>query len=305
MADITGTNSTDVIVQTGTTSDTINAGKGDDIVDAGAGSDTVLGGDGKDVVYGGSGNDTIGGGNVVPGATGQDSDNGGDTLYGDGREGYRTAALAASMGNDVISGGNGADTIYGDNGNNLTGTGSGGNDVLSGGRGNDTIYGEGGNDSIDGGQGNDVIVGGAGADVLTGGSGADRFVFNADASGSNSSAAALDRITDFSNEDRIDLVSMLGTTDLNWARAGLDGNAIATANGIWFSQQGGNTMLYADTDGNAATAELQVQLDGRFNLSLNDFLGVHGNDAVALNDAAQVAEDRGGPGIRPKQHGHL
>jgi VCBS repeat-containing protein len=314
MSDITGTNSTDVIVQTGTTSDTINAGKGDDIVDAGAGSDTVLGGtgsdllfggagndtllggDGKDVVYGGSGNDTIGGGNVVPGATGQDSDNGGDTLYGDGREGYRTAVLAAATGNDIISGGNGADTIYGDNGNNLTGTGVGGDDILSGGNGADALYGEGGNDRLDGGNGSDVLVGGAGADVLTGGNGADRFVFNADASGSNSNATNLDRITDFSNEDKIDLVSLLGTTtDLNWARAGLDGNAIATANGVWFSQQGGNTMLYADTDGNTSTAELQVLLNGNVNLSIRDFLGVRSNDAVALNDSAQVAEDSNTP----------
>ena len=36
----------------------------------------------------------------------------------------------------------------------------------------------------------------------------------------------------------------------------------ATAHGLWFVVSGGNTVIYGDTDGNAATAEFMVTLTG-------------------------------------------
>jgi RTX toxins and related Ca2+-binding proteins len=57
------------------------------------------------------------------------------------------------------------------------------------------LAGFGGNDTIIGGAGADTLIGGAGSDTLTGGAGADRFVLDRP----GASAAAADRITDFSS----------------------------------------------------------------------------------------------------------
>ena len=128
MATVKRNNKADLI-QSGTGNDAIDAGNGNDIVDAGqgndnvrggngndtlfggAGNDTLSGGNGRDLIYGGSGDDTIGGGELPAGRHDDESDNGGDTLYGDGRESYQSAALAALMGNDPGYGGNGSATL--------------------------------------------------------------------------------------------------------------------------------------------------------------------------------------------------
>ena len=65
----------------------------------------------------------------------------------------------ATMGYQVVSGGEGDDTI-------------------SGSEGDDLLYGGAGNDSITGGYGDDVIYGGMGNDTLRGGAGNDTFVFS-------------------------------------------------------------------------------------------------------------------------------
>lgn len=76
-----------------------------------------------------------------------------------------------------------------------------------------TLTGGSGNDTISGGTGNDRIVGGAGADTLTGGGGNNTFVFagredtrSSAFSGSNTTTANIDKLTDFSfATDRIEL----------------------------------------------------------------------------------------------------
>ena len=70
---------------------------------------------------------------------------------------------------------------------------AGGNDEIHGGRGNDTIL---------GGRGSDTIIGGRGNDTATGGPGADRFVFNKLSDG-------IDTITDFGDQDTLDLTGLL------------------------------------------------------------------------------------------------
>ncbi|MCA2623863.1 MAG: M10 family metallopeptidase C-terminal domain-containing protein [Microcystis sp. M20BS1] len=64
-----------------------------------------------------------------------------------------------------------------------------------------------GNDILVGGAGNDTLNGAAGIDTLTGGTGTDIFIFQF----GQSTAAALDRVTDFAiGDDKIDLLSQAG-----------------------------------------------------------------------------------------------
>jgi Ca2+-binding RTX toxin-like protein len=74
--------------------------------------------------------------------------------------------------------------------------GQGGNDTIDGLSGNDYLRGGAGNDILIGGAGNDTLAGDAGNDVLTGGNNADSFVFNTNATFTNS-AVGIDQITDF------------------------------------------------------------------------------------------------------------
>ncbi len=297
---ITGTGSSDTIlsgngndyVSAGAGNDYVDGGNGDDIIEGGSGDDTLLGGNGKDLVFGGLGNDTLLGGNgvdAVYGGSGDDvigspggasasagTDNGGDTLYGDGFDTYADLLLgrgheSPQPGNDRIYGGNGDDLIYGDNGNNAA---IGGNDVIFGGNGNDTIYGEGGND---------VIQGGAGADILSGGYGNDVFVY---AAVSDSTATSMDVITDFvRGSDHIDLRPVLGDSGFNW------GGQTPTAHGAWFQQSGGNTFVYVDVDGNPATAEMVIRLNGLHDLTKSDFSGYDNHAPVAAADSNAIRED--------------
>ncbi|KUE87481.1 RTX toxin [Cupriavidus necator] len=297
---ISGTTSADTIlsgngndyVSAGDGNDYVDAGNGDDIVEGGSGDDTLLGANGKDRVFGGLGNDNLSGGNgtdAVYGGGGDDvigsidgssalytGDNGGDTLYGDGYDSYADYLLGAGHesarpGNDRIYGGNGDDLIYGDNGNNAA---LGGDDIIAGGNGKDTIYGEGGNDKI---------AGGAGGDTLSGGSGADVFVYNAV---SDSTAAGMDVITDFQRGvDHLDLRPVLGDTGFEW------GGRQPTAHGAWFQQSGGNTYVYVDVDGNPATAEMVIKLNGLHELTKSDFAGYDNHAPTAVADTHAIGEN--------------
>ena len=309
MATLTGTNSADNILGTagtdtilsgngndyvsaGAGNDYVDGGNGDDIIEGGSGDDTLLGGNGKDRVFGGLGNDVLLGGNgvdAVYGGSGDDvigslngdtesagTDNGGDTLYGDGFDTYADYLLgrgheSTQPGNDRVYGGNGDDLIYGDNGDNAV---MGGNDFLYGGKGNDTIYGEGGNDTIQG---------GAGADKLSGGSGRDVFVYSAV---SDSTAASMDVITDFvRGSDQIDLRPVLGSSGFQW------GGGTPTAHGAWFEQSGGNTYVYVDVDGNPGQPEMVIRLNGLHELTKADFAGYEVSAPVAATITASASED--------------
>ncbi|WP_063771671.1 beta strand repeat-containing protein [Cupriavidus necator] len=297
---ISGTTSSDTIlsgngndyVSAGDGNDYVDAGNGDDIVEGGDGNDTLLGANGKDRVFGGRGNDNLSGGNgtdAVYGGSGDDvigsidgssalytGDNGGDTLYGDGYDSYADYQLgrgheSAQPGNDRIYGGNGDDLIYGDNGNNAA---LGGNDIIAGGNGKDTIYGEGGDDNIGGGGGGDTLSGGSGGDV---------FVYNAV---SDSTAAGMDVITDFQRgADRLDLRPVLGNTGFEW------GGSQPTSHGAWFQQSGGNTYVYVDVDGNPATAEMVIRLNGLHELTKSDFAGYENHAPTAMADTHAIGED--------------
>ncbi|SOY65205.1 beta strand repeat-containing protein [Cupriavidus taiwanensis] len=297
---LTGTASSDTIlsgngsdyVSAGDGSDYVDAGNGDDIVEGGAGDDTLLGANGKDRLFGGRGNDILSGGNgtdAVYGGSGDDvigsadgastlysGDNGGDTLYGDGYDSYADYLLgpghgSAQPGNDRIQGGNGDDLIYGDNGD---GAFVGGDDIIAGGNGRDTIFGEGGNDTI---------AGGGGGDMLGGGAGRDTFVYHAV---SDSTAAGMDVITDFQRgTDRLDLRPVLGDTGFQW------GGLTPTAHGAWHQQSGGNTYVYVDVDGNPATAEMVIRLDGLHDLAKSDFAGYDNHAPIAAADANAIGED--------------
>ncbi|MBF6986566.1 S-layer family protein [Cupriavidus sp. IK-TO18] len=297
---ISGTTSSDTIlsgngndyVSAGDGNDYVDAGNGDDIVEGGDGDDTLLGANGKDRVFGGRGSDSLAGGNgadAVYGGSGDDvigsldassalytGDNGGDTIYGDGFDSYADYQLgrgheSAQPGNDRIAGGNGDDLIYGDNGNNAV---VGGDDIIAGGNGKDTVYGEGGNDTIGGGGGGDLLSGGAGRDV---------FVYSAVM---DSSAGGMDVITDFQRgTDRLDLRPVLGQTGFEW------GGRTPTAHGAWFGQSGGNTYVYVDVDGNPATAEMVIQLNGLHELARSDFAGYDNHAPTAAADTHGMAED--------------
>ncbi|MFM6588504.1 MAG: bluetail domain-containing putative surface protein, partial [Microcystis panniformis] len=90
---------------------------------------------------------------------------------------------------------------------NLNGTGNALNNQITGNSGNNSLNGAAGIDTLIGGAGNDSLNGAAGIDTLTGGTGTDIFIFQF----SQSTAAALDRVTDFAiGTDKIDLLSQAG-----------------------------------------------------------------------------------------------
>ena len=171
--------------------------------------------------------------------------NGADTLYG-------------GAGSDTINGGNGSDTIY---------AGSG-NDTAIGGNQGDMLYGGSGNDTLVGDTQNDILIGGYGADTLTGGEGADIFKFLG-------MLDTNDTVTDFDhNADSFDFTGFDANSTIAGSQALEYGGSAATANGIWQQTVGGNTVLYADTDGNLGTVEFMVTLNGIQTVDFTDFAGV-------------------------------
>lgn len=260
--DLSGGNDNDTItggagddrIAGGFGNDILNGGEGNDTISANDGDDTITGGLGVDNLYGFTGNDTIDGGD------------GGDTLLG--MEGDDT--ITGGAGADYIVGGDGADRLSGDDGDdnmqgndgNDTLNGGLGNDGLDGGAGNDTLNGDAGNDYLGGGEGNDILnggdgndvfVGGAGKDALTGGAGADAFFFTAL---SDSTSAAIDKITDFSsaNGDYIELSRI----DANTSAAG--DQAFSFVNS--FTKQAGQATLSYDAASNTSTFSADVDGDG-------------------------------------------
>jgi Ca2+-binding RTX toxin-like protein len=106
---------------------------------------------------------------------------------------------------------------------------------------------------LNGGDGNDILVGGAGKDTLTGGAGADAFFFTAL---SDSTSAAIDKITDFSsaNGDYIELSRI----DANTSAAG--DQAFSFVNS--FTKQAGQATLTYDAASNTSTFSADVDGDG-------------------------------------------
>lgn len=270
--------STAAVFRTGSEDrDDLFGANGADYVDARDGDDRVYVAGGNDTVYGGAGADTLGTGS------------GSDSVYG-GSDG------------DLIDGGGGNDLLLGEDGA----------DAISGGDGNDTLYGEAPevtdaiwNDTLSGGIGNDFLSGGAGEDLLSGGTGSDTFRIDAEQySGERLSGDTLDRVTDFTAEDRID-VSGAGISDIATLRYLMQGQSSGLLLTIWnngYRSQlaldgsvsdpaalgGGNVELSSVTEDNylAGTGERDDQFGGRGDDNLDGgggddrLFGESGNDTA-------------------------
>lgn len=227
------------------------------IIDGRGGDDRLTGSRFADTIIGGSGNDT------VRAAAGND-------------------AVSGGSGNDVLRGNGGADEVNGDDGDDIIFGGTG-DDTLNGGDGRDTINGEGQNDMLDGGAGidrlfgglgDDIIIGGADRDVLFGDAGADTFVFD-EAHFAGLAANSADRITDFKDfqGDLIDLSlvdAITGGNDDAFAFIN-EAEFSGTAGELRWEQDGANTMIYMDVDGDAQ-ADFAIRLDGTLNLAEANFI---------------------------------
>ena len=283
---------------------TIIGSSGDDIINGGAGNDTLNGGAGNNTLNGGSGDDTYRI-DLVPGNnTINDS---GSFLNGDTSIIVANGADLSGLnferiGNDLVaslfgsstttvnqySGGKvehlqfeGGASIFGydlgtgtynlssDNTSPLDGGLFFQQDVIAGSGLDEILNGVGGNDLLFGNGGADTLNGGAGADLLVGGAGSDTFVFN-DTSESSANLSFSDFITDFVHgTDKIDLSgidAITGGGDQAFAFAG--NNASTVANGVTWSEDGGNTILHIDNSGNT-TPDMQIILTGH-DLGLTD-----------------------------------
>jgi Ca2+-binding RTX toxin-like protein len=120
-------------------------------------------------------------------------------------------------------------------------------------------------DVLDGRGGDDVLNGGGGADTLTGGTGADAFQFTLTF---DSAPDAPDTITDFSHaeHDKIDL-KKLSFDKLDFIG---DGEFDGKAGELRATQQGSQTLVEVDTDGDKA-ANFALLLDNHPKLSESDF----------------------------------
>jgi VCBS repeat-containing protein len=186
--------------------------------------------------------------------TGPDADP--NDFDGSGVPGDNTVP-SSSTGNPIY-GGTGNDTLNGNNSVANTIYGGSGDDTISAKQGNDIIYGGSGHDTIAGDNNDDRIVGGYGADDLTGGNGADTFKFL-------DTRDTGDTIHDFTlaEGDRLDFSAIdadpsTGSDDAFTLTAG----TAVVAHGINYFNDGTNTTVWVDTDGNTGTVEMQITLLG-------------------------------------------
>jgi methionine-rich copper-binding protein CopC len=162
--------------------------------------------------------------------------------------------------------------------------------VINGTNGNDILVGTDGDDMLLGGRGNDTLIGGLGADKLIGGAGDDVFVFHATPTSSDSTVNAMDSISDFTEgHDRIDLSALSEQVGgLVW------GGQTPTAYGVWVQSSGSGMVLFADVDGNAATAELAVHLNGaQTTLQQSEFVGMDAGATTPPTIDSVIGTDSG------------
>ena len=210
-------------------------GTGNDVYEGSNLADTIAASEGSDITYGHGGGDMLYG-EASYGMPIQMWASGDDLLYG-------------QAGNDTLQGGWGADTLYGGSGNDtLNGDGT----SYQPGDLGDFLYGGSGDDTISGYDGNDLIVGGLGIDQLTGGAGADTFLFQL-------LGDSGDVIWDYAKGiDTLDLSALDADSNIDGDQAFAWGGANPLANGLWMVADGTSMKLFADTDGNAATAEFSL-----------------------------------------------
>ncbi len=237
-----------------------------------------------------TGDDTINGTNnpdVIALLSGSDESNG---LSGDD-------SICGDQGDDTLSGGGGSDTLLGDGavfedfsmGHAFQWWDGGDVEQQLAGPISTTASEHGsGSDTLNGGAGADTLVGGAGADLLTGGVGADRFAFY---SLSDSEVGATDLILDFSGTsvntparaprsitrpgegDVIDLsgIDAIASTAEDDAFSLVTGGFTGVAGQAFVRQQGGNTFLDLDVNGDAF-ADMTIGFAGPAHLVAADFV---------------------------------
>jgi Ca2+-binding RTX toxin-like protein len=143
---------------------------------------------------------------------------------------------------------------------------------LTGSSHDDVLTGNSAANVLTGGDGNDILNGGSGADTLIGGLGNDTFVFKVLA---DSSPAAPDTIDDFIHgSDKIDLSAL----DANLSVAGNQAfsfggqNSSAVAHSVTWFENGGNTIIQADANGNTSADFLVVLKGVGLHLTASDFI---------------------------------
>ena len=185
-------------------------------------------------------------------------------------------------------------------------TGSNADEAIIGRAGNDTLDGAAGSDHLDGGDGKDMLIGGSGGDTLTGGAGSDIYRYTAM---TDSTAAAMDVITDFAGGDTLDFVGMQGIlrqpsvytyqTDIATTLAGIQADA-SISNAMVFFDDGSSGYLYIKGSGSG------VDFDGSL-IQLTGHVAALGPHETGLNAAPSisgasslpfVAEDSAPVGIR-------
>jgi Ca2+-binding RTX toxin-like protein len=247
---------------------------GNDTLDGGAGDDHLAGGEGNDSLIGGDGNDDLDGGagaDVMTGGLGGDTYHvtAGDSTIENPGEGYDIVysgiswTLAANVEKLLLTGTG-----------NISGVGNDLNNSITGNSGANLLSGLGGDDYLTGGAGNDQIDGGAGRDTLIGGTGADQFVFHDGDLGTNSSTA--DVIKDFSSAegDKINLqgvdANSLLSGDQSFTFIGTD-SFHGVAGELRYVEVNGNTMIYADLDGDGH-GDIAIMVSGTHTLTSGDFI---------------------------------
>tara|TARA_X000001036_G_scaffold201534_1_gene189264 strand:+ start:579 stop:6959 length:6381 start_codon:yes stop_codon:yes gene_type:complete len=216
--------------------------------------DYLYGDDGVNELYGMAGAD------ILEGGAGTDIlDGGADKDYA--RYTRSDAAVSINLETNVNTGGHAeGDLLYSieyvtgsQYGDNITGDGN-----------NNSLFGEQGNDILNGGGGNDRIRGREGDDTLTGGSGADDFIFETEG------LTSVDTITDFNSVegDTIEISDLLDN---------YDETTDAITDFVWMVDEGANTALYVDTDGQG-TAETWTRI-----ATLNGVNGLTDEEALETN----------------------
>ncbi len=233
--------------------DVLDGGAGNDVLDGGTGNDVLKGADDNDVVKGAQGNDLLFGGNgndLIFGGSGVDKLYGGsgfDKIFG----GDNNDIANGGADNDIINTGGGNDLVFGQSGNDLVFLQAGndkafagdGNDKIFGGDGNDTINLGAGHDEAFGGAGIDLIIGATGNDTLSGGGERDTFVFAAN--------QGIDRITDFTGIDKIDIaafgVTNSGASNQDWRDATTSVGTSGGGSNVTLDWDGGGTLILLNT----------------------------------------------------------
>ena len=246
--------------------DTLDGGIGADKLSGDTGNDSLIGGDGDDDLDGGSGTD------VMTGGLGADTyhvNAAGDSTIENAGEGYDVVyssvswTLAPNTEKLLLTGTG-----------NLSGTGNELNNSITGNSGANMLSGLAGDDTLVGGAGNDKLDGGSGRDILTGGTGADQFVFHDGDLGTTGATA--DVIKDFSsaegdkiNLQGVDANALLGG-DQSFTFIGTD-SFHGVAGELRAVEVNGNTMIYADLDGDGHS-DVAIMVSGSHALTSGDFI---------------------------------